>query len=472
MGTILTLDLGTTLFKVCAFNDQGNLCARQRIAPPIRRDSAGRCELTVPDFLAAAGEGLRALTSALPEGGNDVNALSFATQTNSFVLLDEAMQPLTPLVLWPDRRAEGDTDLVRLFARINALRDATGIPAITAPFMVAKLRWFQKHRPDVWTRVRRISLLSDYLTWWFTGQHVTEAGALGLTGLCDVRTLKWVPAMRAAAGLRLVGLPQIVRAGTDLGTILPSRAKAFGLPASCRFVVGCLDQYAGAIGVGNVRAGGCSETTGTVLAVVRCARRAVPVRGQIFQGPGWDAGWFYRMSFGERSANLLEWYRNQQADRPSFETLDAEAAAVPPGANGLRLTDRAGRGAIDAGFAGPTARHKRGHYVRCILESVAQALGGHVAALYGKRLPAEIRCAGGGARSDLWLQIKADMLGTTLVATECPEPTSLGAAMLAGRALGWGHLPRLAARWVRHRAVFAPRAAVRRAYAVLPRAGP
>jgi xylulokinase len=296
--------------------------------------------------------------------------------------------------------------------------------------------------------VRRVNLISDYFTHWLTGVRATEAGAQGLTGLCDIRTLEWVKRACAEFGVEQDWLPPIVRAGTDLGRVRTQRARELGLSENCRLVVGCLDQYAGAIGVGNVHPGGCSETTGTVLAVVQCSES--PVRGGdgVFQGPGWAGDRFYRMRFGSVSANLLEWYRNQLPDRPSFAALDGLAAAVPPGAGGVRVTVNETGGGMITGFTGGDRLSDPGHCVRAILERVAVALEEHVGALCGAARPSGIRCAGGGARSRLWLQIKADLVGIPMTATACTEPTSLGAAMLGATALGWGTLPQLAARWV------------------------
>ena len=303
--------------------------------------------------------------------------------------------------------------------------------------MAAKLLWLQEQSPEIWQQASKLCLISDYLTLLLTGKHVTEAGAAGLTGLVDIHRCQWYPEMLARFEIDERSLPAIVRAGTDLGPIDPEAAQRFGLPASCRFVVGCLDQYAGAIGAGNVEPGMISETTGTVLATVRCADRfAAQLGPAVFQGPAFREGLYWRMAFGEVSANYLEWYRDQLPDRPDFDQLTALAEADRArrgriAAENRRRTDRSAKSVFD----GLTARHTRGHQVRCILEAVACALGDQMAALSDGSPPREIRCAGGAARSDLWLQIKADVLGVATAATVCPEPTSLGAAMLAQAAL-------------------------------------
>ncbi len=450
MPAILTFDLGTTYFKVCLFDQRGNLLAVQRVAPPITHPQKNWCELTVADFRQTIRQAVAALGKSAPGGLGEVAAVSFATQANSFCLLDSAGVPITPLILWSDERAAELSEQVHAITQTPGYRALTGVPDLTPIFMAAKLLWMAKHQPAVLGRASRLCLMSDYLTLWLTGNHVTEAGTACLSGLVDVHQLAWSPSLYEQVGLRADMLPRVARAGTDVGRIRPEAAQELGLPPACRMVVGCLDQYAGAIGAGNIAVGGVSETTGTVLAAVRCASdidaKADP--GE-YQGPSFAPGSFYRMSFGSTSANLLEWYRSQLPDRPDFEALGAAAAQIKPGAEGLKVKVRADLGTLETGFIGMNATHGRGHAVRAIMETVAFALRDHIATLCADAPPALIRSSGGAARSDLWLQIKADVLNVPFVATTCPEPTSLGAALLAAKSLGWRSMDELVQQWVR-----------------------
>jgi xylulokinase len=196
--------------------------------------------------------------------------------------------------------------------------------------------------------------------------------------------------------------------------------------------MGCLDQFAGAIGAGNVQAGRVSETTGTVLATVRCTDNlATDCNTGIFQGPSFAAGMYYQMVFSDISAGLLERYCNGLPDRPGFAELDDLAAAVPAGAEGLRLNTDVARHFAREMFLNRSEIHHRGHEVRAILEAVAHELRRQVALLCGADWPHVVKAAGGGANSRLWLQIKSEVLGCPVERVDCPEPTSLGAAMLA-----------------------------------------
>lgn len=193
-----------------------------------------------------------------------------------------------------------------------------------------------------------------------------------------------------------------------------------------------------------------SETTGTVLATVQCADRfATDLGPTVFQGPAFRKDLFWRMAFGDISTNYLHWYRDQLPDRPDFDHLNVLAGQIDPGAGGLKLKTDVALTDPEVVFEGLTPEHTSGHLVRCIMEAVAEALGDQVTALSPDSPPAEIRSTGGAARSDVWLKIKADMLGLPVTATQCPEPTSQGAAMLAEASLRGSDVRELAHEWVR-----------------------
>ena len=488
MPKILVVDLGTTYFKITLFDRDGRLCDTCRLAPPVKKGTGPICrngpegashkldlspfslELDVDAFESVLANGIGELADRTSGGLTDVEAITFATQTNSFVLLDADDRPLTPIILWPDRRAAELEPEVHQRCEFPEFAATTGIPQVNCEFVLAKLLWLRQHCPDIWKQTGKLCLISDYLTLLSTGRHVTEAGAAGLTGLLDIHRCRWWPEILARFEIGEQWLPEVVRAATDLGPIDSSAAQRFGLPNTCRFVVGCLDQYAGAIGAGNVEPGTTSETTGTVLATVQCADRlATDLGSAVFQGPAFRDGLYWRMAFGDVSANYLHWHRDQLPDRPDFDQLTASAGQIEPGAGGLILkTDVVLSDAKSVSvFEGMTPQHTPGHAVRCIMEAVAWALGDQVTVLSRGALPAEIRSTGGAARSDVWLQIKADILGVAMTATECPEPTSLGAAILAEAAIGGTDVRSVARQWVRLKSPHRPDPQRQQLYQVL-----
>jgi xylulokinase len=175
----------------------------------------------------------------------------------------------------------------------------------------------------------------------------------------------------------------------------------------------------------------------------------------VFRGPAFDPALLFHMSFSSTSANLLEWYRNQLPDRPGFEAL-AALAAEEADDDSIVIEPLVEGEPIDRCFRHVRPEHRPGQVVRAIMQRVARSLAEQVRALCPDRLPEQISSAGGGARSGLWEQIKANTLGVRFVVTDCAEPTSLGAAMLAARALRWEPSGQLPQSWVRPGAVFEP----------------
>jgi sugar (pentulose or hexulose) kinase len=183
--------------------------------------------------------------------------------------------------------------------------------------------------------------------------------------------------------------------------------------------------------------GAVSETTGTVLATIRCAQGVDDALDtpEVFRGPAFSDNLYYEMVFSEQSAGILERFRNECAPELGFPKLDCLAAESPKGSRGLQLHPEAYRRDADHLFVGLQPHHSIGDKVRAILEGVADELAGQVRRLCGSSLPEVIHAAGGAAKSDLWLRIKSESLGIPVRAVECEEPTSLGSARLAIAAL-------------------------------------
>lgn len=457
MPHVLAFDLGTTHFKAAVFDDAGRTMATASVPTPITRPRPGWVEIHPPAFKEALIGLTQDMRDKVPGSLEGVAGISFASQANSFLLLDQRDHPLTPIIVWSDQRAcQADFGLDSS-APTTSRYEQTGIPVSGHLFAPAKLRWLRQHQPDPWSQARRFCLISDYLSLWLTGRHVTEAGLAGLTGIVDIHQPGWIDSATTRIGLPDDAWPKVLRAGDKIGQIRGDTASQLGVPATCAVINGCLDQYAGAVGAGNVIPGGVSETTGTVLATVRCADRFETQlfdRG-IFQGPGVVAGHYFQMCFGDTSANLLEKYRAQLPGTPDYETLSRWAREAG-GSAGLRL------GQVDSSdsppsFPGRQPHHTRGNEVYAIFEAVARALKEQVAQLTGgEALPSVIRSVGGAARSDLWLTIKADITGIPVSPVECIEPTCMGSAVLAASRLATRSIDEIARLWVRQRELVRP----------------
>jgi len=245
--------------------------------------------------------------------------------------------------------------------------------------------------------------------------------------------------------------PDIRGSGEVIGTILPSAADALGISKKAIVITGALDQPAGAIGAGNIRAGICSETTGAALAAVSTLDAPVrdPARGLPCHMHGLPGGKYFLMPWGQNAGLVLKWFRDalcgELADRAdSYEVLSEEAAKAPAGCEGLvALPHLTGAASPEFDphakgvFFGVSLAHGRGHFVRAIMESVAFMLRKNLELLPALGIEVdEIRSLGGGAKSALWNQIKADVTGKPIVTIRSAEAACVGVAMLAAVATG------------------------------------
>ena len=146
MSKILAIDLGTTYFKTTLFDRGGRLCHTHRMASPVVATEPGRMELPADAFCNAIARGIAELRNLNENGLADVAAVTFATQTNSFVLLDTQDRPLTPIILWPDDARKHLEHEVGQRCDIAGFPSTTGIPQVNHQFMLAKLLWLQKQR--------------------------------------------------------------------------------------------------------------------------------------------------------------------------------------------------------------------------------------------------------------------------------------------------------------------------------------
>jgi len=246
------------------------------------------------------------------------------------------------------------------------------------------------------------------------------------------------------AGVTREQLPRVLRPGSVIGELRPAAAAELGLQGGIPVCTGCNDQLAGAVGAGNVAPGVVTETTGTALAVVSTTP-AILDDDRVCVGRHPVPELFYALSYANTSAIVLRWFRDLVAPGESYEALTVEAGLVAPGSDGLTVLphfcgtappalDPTARGAI----AGLSLGHGRAHITRAIMEACACELRECLEPLLDRGMEIQsVRSLGGAARSDLWLQMKADLLGVPVERPECTDAASVGAAALA--ATGVGH---------------------------------
>ncbi len=433
MDLVLGIDLGTSYFQLRLFDRSGELRGLGRVPAPVKNADGPIREVAIDDFWSSLRSGLESALQQASGSPRDVRAMGYSSQANSFLLLDGHDRPLTPLILWTDVRTGTVTPEAKRVWEREDFMQVTGMGITPQPGLaVCKLRWFRDQNPEAWSRVRRVMTISDYLTFSLTGRAEGDAGTACLLGICDPRKIDWWDEALQELDLPRRFLSRPLRPGTPCGATTNRATELLGLPKGVPFVVGSLDHHLAAIGAGLGRTAHVSDSTGTVIACI-CTTDQYDPKPNCCMGPGISRKYF-QCAFDSNGASVLEWYRREHAPRMSIPQLVDLAAGVQPGSDGLIALPHANEHPNLDGFRNRSPKHTRAHFVRAILESITASLTFLVDHLCPVGRGERIVTTGGGSQSDLWVQLKADMLGTEFVTTNCQEPACMGAAMIAAGA--------------------------------------
>jgi xylulokinase len=290
--------------------------------------------------------------------------------------------------------------------------------------------------------------VEDYITWRLTGRACSTPNLLSSSLLLDVHSRRWWDLYVDYLGIRKL-LPELLETGDPVGTLTRQAAEALGLDPRTLVVKGAMDQASSALGAGNIMPGVVTETTGSVMAIGVTSDRADPDPAvRLPYQPHVTGDSFLYLPYVQTAGSAYKWWRDMFCQEEirvagdierAYEKMNELAAAVEAGSEGvvfLPFLAGAGQPENDPDargvFYGLTLKHGKGHCARAIMESIAFLLRKILADFKRSGVQMkEIRSMGGGARSDLWLQIKADVIGLPITRMEEEETSTLGAAILA-----------------------------------------
>jgi len=379
--------------------------------------------------------------------GGAVKGIGLSGQMHGAVLLDDGGAVVRPSIIWCDQRTEEECRWLDDKVGRDRLLQLTSNPALTN-FTLTKLLWVRKHEPGVWSRVRHILLPKDYVRFRLSGEHAIDVADASGTLMLDVAQRRWSREMLDAAEIDERALPAVYESPEVCARMSREAAELTGIPAGTPIVAGAGDQAAGAIGMGITRPGAVSATIGTSGVVFAATDRpATDSKGRIHTFCHAIPGRWHVMGVTQAAGLSLRWLRDLMKSDVSYDELTADAARVPPGADGVlwapylmgERTPHCDPNAR-AALVGLAANHGLGHVVRAVLEGVAFSLRDTFSIFAEMQVPVEsIRLGGGGARSALWRQIQADVYGKPVDTVEADEGAAFGAAILA--AVGTGRWP-------------------------------
>ena len=441
----LGIDLSTTGAKALVIDDQGQVVASHTTPLTLSTPRQLWVEQDCTEWWHATVASVRAVVSSGGAASQQVAAIGLTGQMHGLVALDAAGEPVRPAILWNDQRTATECDEVRQAIGRERLIQITGNDAL-AGFTAPKILWVRRHEPDIYARIRHVLLPKDYIRFRLTGEYALDKADGSGTLLFDLARRDWSAEVTDALEIPREWLPPTFEGTAITGRLTTRAAELTGLRPDIPVMAGGGDQSAQAVGVGAVRPGTLALTLGTsgvVFAttttpliepegILHAFCHAVPDRWHV-------------MGVMLSAAGSLQWLHDAVLPEISFETLLAEADSVPAGSEGLVFLpylsgertphpDPLAR----AAWVGLTLRHTRAHMARAVLEGVAFGLRDcfELIVKSGTGPVEQVRASGGGARSQLWLQILASVLGVPVFPIVASEGAAYGACLLAGVGAG------------------------------------
>ncbi|MDT8895005.1 FGGY-family carbohydrate kinase [Halomonas sp. I1] len=456
MDTVIGIDIGTQSTKALVIDRHGRILAEHSQGYRVDTPRPLWAEQWPDVWWEAVLACLRACLDVPEVDPRGVQGLCVSSlYGGSGVPVDADIRPVHPCLIWMDRRAEPQVQWVRENLDMARLETITG-NGVDSYYGFTKMMWLKAERPDVWHQTRYLLPPNSYINYRLSGEIAIDHSSAGnIGGIYDLAARRWSTEMLDALGLDQDKLPtRLVASGAAIGGLLPSLADSLGLAADIPVVAGGVDAAMATLAAGATRPGnhvamiGTSMCWGVINQSVEASQGLISMPHVLnsdrdlytFGGAltaGASVSWFVDM-LGSDSSTADE--HGSVHDR-----LEPPARALPPGAEGLLFLPylMGERSPVwdaraSAGFIGLSLYHRRHHLYRAVLEGVTFALRHNMEA--GKRqggaLDSHLIVVGGATRSDLWMQIIADVTRMPVYTYRENVEAALGAALLAGQATG------------------------------------
>ncbi len=459
---VIGIDVGTQGVRVLLVDASGAVVARASSAIPLEAGTAGDVFEQQPEqWWQATVDSLRQIVAAVGEDSTRVRALAVTATSGTIALLDAQGRPVRPAIMYSDWRARDEATWLNevgadLTARLGYRFDAS--------FGLPKLLWLQRHEPESIARTRHCIHAGDMLTGRLTGEYGVSDWSQALKSGYDLREERWPPFMHQE--LPADCLPRIVPPGTIIGATTPDAASQTGIPAGVPVVAGMTDSCAAQIAGGAVEPGQWLSVLGTTLALKGVTTDLLhDPHGRIYSHRHPQGMWLPGSASNTGGEVLARRFAN--AD---LAALDQQAQQITPSGIVCYPLERVGERfpfACDhaRGFLVGTDNTPERHYTAC-LEGVGyvERMAYERVRSLGAAITGAVRVAGGGARSRVWLQIRASILNRVL-AVPAETEAAFGAAVLAAGATLYPGVIAATRAMVQIREEIAPQAALIGRYA-------
>ncbi|MEG2827858.1 MAG: L-fuculokinase [Edwardsiella sp. (in: enterobacteria)] len=441
---VLVLDCGATNVRAIAVDAHGNVVAQ---AAQANASQAGAEDTrwhvwSLEAILQRFADCCRQIAPQLANAR--IHALTVTTFGVDGALVDRHGELLYPVISWKCPRTTAEMEGIERYISAETLQTLSGIGQFSFNTLY-KLLWFKHHHPELLEKAHAWLFISSLINQRLTGEFTTDRTMAGTSQLLDVRNELFSDTILRSTGLRSDLFPRMVAAGEHIGHLLPTMAQFLGLPTGIPVIAAGHDTQFALFGSGaGLEQPVLSSGTWEIL-MVRTPQVNTALlpqhRGSTCELDSCQG--LFNPGLQWLASGVLEWIRQLYwpgaARQEAYRSMIAEAAAVAPGCDGLRMNSQLLLSDGRAGWQGVTLNSGRGHFYRSALESLGWQLRHnlHTLQTLGGFQAQSLLLVGGGSRNALWNQIKADILGIPVRVLANAETTVLGAALFAWSGAGY-----------------------------------
>jgi xylulokinase len=444
---ILGIDCGTQSTKVVVFDFEGKVITSAKKSISLEKTRSDWAEQDAEEWWTSLCSALRTVTDKIDK--KDILGLAIAYQRETFVSVDSNYHPLRKAFLWMDQRATKEAEEVRNVISESKFTNITGKFLNPTP-SIMKIKWIKNNEPEIWEKIDKIMTVGAYINYKLTGKVIDAAAGADTTGLYNINTNIWSDELLSIIDLRENQLFDVLPSGSKAGNVTKQAARKTGLSEGTPVFLAGGDGQVFAVGVGAIKESEMAISVGTSgtcdihgskidlksgsRALASCIK-GLYVHESVLMSAANNVSWFIR-----NFENTSQEKRNSTPE----SVLDKAIEKIPPCSDGL-MTIPYLRGCMmpynDPNTRGATLGwsdiHTKLHFYKSILEGIAFEIR-LIINNYEKNSGvtiSSITVGGGGAASNKWLQIIADIIGENILVSDTTENTALGAAIMSAYGL-------------------------------------
>lgn len=450
MNYLIGIDIGTSGTRSVLFDEKLNVVSSASEEYPLYQPHNGWAEQNPEDWAKAT---INTIKTIIKDSGIDkgnIKGIGLSGQMHGLVMLDENNAVIRPAIIWADQRTE--KECVEITEKVGRKRliEITANPALTG-FTASKILWVKNNEPDNYSRCKHILLPKDYVRFVLTGEYATDVSDASGMQLLDVPKRQWSDEILDILEIDKDKLAKVYESPEITGKIKKSIALETGLKEDTIVVAGAGDNAAAAVGTGVVTDGSAFTTIGTSGVVYAHSSKVyIDPKGRVHTFCCAVPNSWHVMGVTQAAGLSLKWFKNNiyegvnSTEKASYESINKQIEEVEIGSEKLIYLpylmgertphlDPNARGV----FFGLSAKHDKKNIARSVMEGVSFSLKDCYDILLEMGLEIdEMMITGGGARSNVWRQMLADVFNCNVRTIQSEEGASLGAAILAGVGAG------------------------------------